>query len=184
MGADDPTAGLADVEYRETTADLDVETDEWRATAFPVEHDTEIFHPHASRVEERPSGRSVVFRGDTVKVPELAEFAAGADVLVHDANALDPDESLLDEAAIPDQYLEPPFESFYESYFVDETHDLEAQHHSTATDAADIAAEAGVDTLVLTHLNLYRDRETIRENAEAVFDGTVRVAEDGLTITL
>jgi len=183
VGSEDPGAGLVDVEYRETTADLAVETDGWRVTAFPVDHDTRIFDPHAYRVEEHSSGRSVVFTGDTAKVPELAEFAAGADVLVHDANALDPDESLLDESDIPDQYLEPPFESFYESYFAGETHDLEAKHHSTATEAAEIADRAGVETLVLTHLNLYRDRATIRENAEAVFDGTVRVADDGLTIT-
>lgn len=184
VGTDDPKAGLDDVQYRETTEDLDVRADEWRVTAFPVDHDTELFHPHAYRVEERTSGQSVVFTGDTAKVPDLAEFTAGADVLIHDANALDPDESLLDPADIPDQYLEPPFESFYESYFVEETHDLETKHHSTATDAAEIAARAGVDTLVLTHLNLYRDRETIKENAKARFDGTVRVAEDGLTLSL
>lgn len=58
--------------------------------------------------------------------------------------------------------------------------------HSTRTMPTDgeIAQDAGVQTLVLTHIMPYRDLETMRRDAEAAFDGEVIVAEDSLSTTL
>lgn len=56
--------------------------------------------------------------------------------------------------------------------------------HASPRQAAEVAADAGVDTLVLTHLNPYRDPAAMRANAAEVFDGEVRVAEDGLSFSL
>jgi len=57
-------------------------------------------------------------------------------------------------------------------------------NHCNATDAGEIAQDAGVQTLVLTHFMPYRDIESMQRDAESVFDGDVIVAEDGLTISL
>ena len=48
-------------------------------------------------------------------------------------------------------------------------------------EASEIAAAAGVDHLVLTHLLPYRDTAAIHDRASTVFEGEVTVAEDGLT---
>lgn len=56
-------------------------------------------------------------------------------------------------------------------------------NHCSAENAGEIADDAGVETLVLTHIMPYRDLDTMRGDAEAVFDGEVLVAEDGLTLS-
>ncbi|MEA5387883.1 MBL fold metallo-hydrolase [Haloarculaceae archaeon H-GB2-1] len=121
VGETTPKAGIDDVETVHVDPDFEHDADGWSVSALAVSHDTEIFDPRAYRFEEHETGRSFVFSGDTAAIPEMADFAAGADVLVHEANALGPDETLLPKTEIPDQYLEPPFEKYYESYFDDDS---------------------------------------------------------------
>ncbi len=69
-------------------------------------------------------GRSVVVCGDTGVTPAAAQLAAGADVLVHEAT------------------------------FLSEQRDRAvAAGHSTAAEAAAVARDAGVGTLILTHIS-------------------------------
>lgn len=179
MDRDDPGAGIDDIDVHRTTADLTVEGDGWRCSALPVDHSLETY---AYRFEETATGRSFVFSGDTTPVTALSDFASNADVLVHEANDRDPSESLLDEAAIPDEYLEPPFDAYYRSRSNAVVRTHLGGIHSTPSQAAEIAQDAGVDTLVLTHLNPYRDEAAMKESAETGFDGEVHIATDGLTI--
>jgi ribonuclease Z len=92
---------------------------------------------------ERP-GRRIVLSGDTAPCEMVRVAAHEADVLVHDAT------------------------------FTDEDHDRAIDTgHSTARQAAELAAEADVRLLALTHLsNRYGGRE-IRDEARAVFARTV-----------
>lgn len=87
-------------------------------------------------------GRSVVYSGDSAPFQGMVEFARGADVLVHESTY---DQSLKSRA---DQDL-----------------------HSTAKDAATIAAKANVKLLVLYHLSSrYRGRwGVLLEEANSVF---------------
>ena len=94
-------------------------------------------------------GRRIVYSGDTRPTEELVELARGADVLIHEAT------------------------------FIDELKDRAAEDgHSTAAEAAETAREAGVKTLVLTHVSSrYPDPGVLLGEAKKVF-GDVVVAED------
>jgi ribonuclease Z len=99
-------------------------------------------------------GRKVAFSGDTRPCPALARAAAGADLLIHDST----------------------FASTNQARAI-------LTGHSTAAEAAGIAAAAGVHELILTHLSSRHESlpERLAEEARAVFTGPISVAEDGLT---
>ena len=89
-------------------------------------------------------GRRVVLSGDTAFSPLVLEAARGAEVLVHEATFLD-----------------------------EERERATATAHATALEAAELAREADVGLLALTHLsNRYFGPEIVRE-ARAIFPETV-----------
>jgi ribonuclease Z len=91
---------------------------------------------------ERP-GRKVVLSGDTAPCEMLRVAADGADLLVHEAT------------------------------FADEERERAAQTgHSTAPQAAEIALEADVRLLALTHLSTRYAGGEIRDEARAIFERT------------
>lgn len=93
--------------------------------------------------DARPS-RTVVIAGDTAPTPSVLDAAHDADLLVHEATFLEDERERAQETA-----------------------------HSTAQGAAELAREAGVKMLALTHLsNRYFGQEAARE-ARAVFPETV-----------
>ena len=100
-------------------------------------------------------GRTVVYTGDTRPCDAVVEAAAGADLLVHDGTFAD---DLADRAA--------------------ET------GHSTAREAGEVAAAAGVDRLALTHVSsrYAGDASVLAAEAREAFDGEVTVARDGLEV--
>jgi ribonuclease BN (tRNA processing enzyme) len=94
-------------------------------------------------------GTRLVYSGDTRPSKRLIEEARGADVLIHESGGLDA------QAA--------------------EVHRL---GHSTAGDAARIAAAAGVGRLILTHVPSDRLAEPMLAEARAAFRGPVELARD------
>jgi ribonuclease Z len=103
--------------------------------------------------EERP-GRKVVLSGDTSPAEMVALAAHGADVLVHEAT------------------------------FLDEERDRALQTgHCTARQAAEIARDAGVTLLALTHVSTRYGGAEIRDEAREVFPAT-EVPRDFDTIEL
>ncbi|HMJ37454.1 MAG TPA: ribonuclease Z [Baekduia sp.] len=94
-------------------------------------------------VGEPRRGRRIVFSGDTRPCDMVRVTADGADVLVH-------------EATFTSEERERAMET----------------GHSTAAQAAELALEAGVELLALTHLSTrYMGRE-IRDEARAIFPNT------------
>ena len=164
-------AGIEDIDVTRTTDALPIETDAWSATALPVEHSIETY---AYRFEEHETGASCVISGDTRRLDSLADFATGADVLVCDA-CIAPPLDAPTPPGVPDRFGEP---------ISAETLERHKQNHCDAADAGEIAAAAGVDTLVLTHLLPHRDGMAMLDQAGAVFDGEVVVAEDGLELSV
>lgn len=141
--------------------------------AFPVNH-APVEPAYGYRVSY--GGREVVISGDTGYHEPLSGYARGADVLIHEAMDKDFAEQIARVAYQIDQ---------------ERTGALirdALPNHSTADDAGRIAAAAGVDTLVLTHVSpplispLLARRFVNR--ARAVFDGEVLLAEDGMRIDL
>jgi len=101
------------------------------------------------------AGRKIVYTGDTRPFKEFAEFAADADLVIHESTF---DDSLTEKA--------------------------ELDGHSTPCQAAEEAKAAGVKQLILTHISArYPDATLLLEQARKVFSNTV-VAEDFMEVEL
>jgi ribonuclease Z len=100
-------------------------------------------------------GRKIVFSGDTRPCRAVADAARAGDVLFHDSTFTEADRERARET-----------------------------RHSTALEAAQIASDAGVGRLVLTHLSARYDTcpELLEREARRAFAGRIDVAEDGLVV--
>jgi ribonuclease BN (tRNA processing enzyme) len=117
--------------------------------------------------------RSIAFSGDTAPIDAVAQMAKGCDVLVHEA---------IDFAAIEAAVKrgitggEPGALSDYMAHM--------KADHTSAEDAGRIAQQAGVKTLVLSHLvpSLGVTDDTWRANAAKTFKGEIVIGHDLMVV--
>jgi ribonuclease Z len=99
-------------------------------------------------------GRTLVFSGDTRPCASVRRAALGADLLVHEASFVSDDRARAKET-----------------------------RHSTAAEAAELAAASEVKLLALTHLGARAAPHAVKDEARSIFPGTV-VPRDFDTIEL
>jgi ribonuclease Z len=145
-----------------------------KITAFVVDHDP-VEPAYGYRIEY--GGRVAVISGDTKKVENMVRFSRGADLLVHEALNPDMVEML---ASSLDQTGNARAGTMARQVIA---------YHTTPLEAAEIANEAGVPHLVLTHMvpplrNALMRRIFMRGVAEARGSGDTMLGTDGLLLTL
>jgi ribonuclease Z len=144
-----------------------------RITMFRVDHD-----PVRPAVGYRFDfgGRSVVVSGDTKKSASVAAHAKGADLLVHEALAAEFTARAVEGAKRLGMTRLAKLAGDIPGY------------HTTPREAGEVAAEAGVAHLVLTHLvpapNNFILRRAFKSGASEAFGGEVTVGEDGMRFAL
>lgn len=166
-----PAAGIENIDWEQVTGDFELETDDVQVEALQVEHSIETY---GYKFTEKETGATVVLSSDTAKIERLADFAADADVLVMTCG-ITPIGDIPEEGFVWERYTTP---------YSEERRDVLMNYHINPTQAGEIAQEAGVDTLILTHFPPYPDRAEINAEAGAVFDGDVVAAEDGYSLML
>jgi len=127
-----------------------------------LQHGREYIFPTSGKVVKPAEvsgplrqGRKIVYTGDTRPFDAFAAFAAGADLVIHEATF---DDSLMERAV--------------------------ADGHSTPSEAATQANAANAKSLVLTHVSArYAETSLLLEQARKIFSNTV-VAEDFLELKL
>lgn len=133
-------------------------------------HHPPIEESYALRFDQ--GGRAVVLSGDTAPIAQMVHFAKGADLLVHEAMLEQGIQALCDRLGYTDDRL---FKHIMRS-------------HTTASDAARIAAEAGVAALALNHLIPTQEPGIGPADWTAAvtphFGGLLHLGEDGMVIDL
>ncbi len=143
-----------------------MQNDDVKVSSCRVRHPP-ITQSYAYRFDAKD--RSVVISGDTAYAPELAEFAKGADVLVHEVMYLPGIEKLIKQLPNAKRLRE---------------HLMAA--HTLPEDVGRVAAQAGVNTLVLSHFVPGDDAsitdEQWAEGARKNFKGRILVGKDLMEI--
>lgn len=149
-----------------------VQDDNVKVTAALVEHPP-VRPALAYRFDFRD--RSIAFSGDTVPLEAVAQLAKGADVLVHEAMYVPAVETFVRKriaAGFPVK-----FDTFMAHMKAD---------HSPVEDVSRIAQQAGVKTLVLSHLTPPAPDSisdtTWRTPAEKYFKGEIVVGHDMMVV--
>src|SRR5436853_1599273 len=159
-GVSDPRKLVTVHEFE--AAGTTMENADVKITSCRVRHPP-IAQSYAYRFDAKD--RSIVISGDTAYAPELAEFAKGADVLVHEVMYMPAIEKLIKQNPGATRLRE---------------HLMAA--HTMTEDVGKIAAQAGVKTLVLSHFVPGDDRsitdEQWSEGVRKFFKGRIIVGKD------
>ena len=145
-----------------------LQTPDVKVTAFRTPHPP-IVDNFAYKFET-PDG-TIVFSSDTAYNPKLAEFARGADVLVHEALYL---------PAVDRLVLKTKNGATLKKHLLDS--------HTSTEDVGRIAAQAGVKVLVLSHFVPGDDPEVTDDDwtrdVKKNFSGRIIVAKDLMQLAL
>jgi ribonuclease BN (tRNA processing enzyme) len=163
---------LASINVQEVSAAGQVmEDDNVKVSAIPVDHPP-VKPALGYRFDFKD--RSIAFSGDTTPLDAVANMAKGADVLVHEAMYVPAVEKYIREQIAAGR---PVTVDAYMAHM--------KADHSPVEDVGRIAAEAGVETLVLSHLTPAIDSITDdawRARAAKYFKGEIIVGKDLMVV--
>jgi ribonuclease Z len=159
----------ARIEYTERNEGVVYEKDGIKITAFEVDH-RPVYPAVAYKFEY--NGKSVVISGDTIPVANMLKYSQGVDLLLHEAYNKDWLDTLIQQYPAYDKALSNP-----------------AKYHTTTLEAAEIAKQAGVKHLVLTH---HIPAPAANEDAEEeyilgmrdIYQGPITVGRDLMSFQL
>jgi ribonuclease Z len=178
-----------EVELEEVRPGETLERDDYRILVFPVHHGVSAVG-YALVEDDRP-GRFDVETADAIGVPNGPERGAlqrGESITLADGRVLTPDAVLgparagrrivLSGDTAPSEAVQVLADGadvlVHEATFTDDERDRAAETlHSTARQAAELAREAGVGLLALTHVSPRHPPSVVLEEAESVFTPTV-----------
>lgn len=147
-------------------------------THFPKSNTELSAHHRSWAYRFDAADRSIVFSGDTAYSDNVIALAKGADVLVHEAMHLEITRDLTRKLFIaqgrPPQEVESALKHVLET-------------HASTEMVGQVAAAAGVKTVVLTHLIPYREPEVVsddmfKEGVRKYFSGEIVVGKDLMSI--
>lgn len=181
--------------YREKTKIA--ETDRLFVHSFPLDHRI----PTCGFIfSEKPKLRNIrpecIERYD-IPVPRIRQIKAGADLTLEDGTVVPNSELTLDPdpvrsfaycsdtayAALTATFVRGADLLYHESTFLEDRAERAAKtHHSTARQAAKVAAEAGAGKLLLGHFSArYRDTASFEAEARKIFSQSF-AAQEGMTV--
>jgi len=185
--------GKPPVRLHEIEPGLFLEMDKFTVSAFPVDHRGSDSLGY--RFEEKSRRPFLPEKAEQLKIPVgpwRRDLVAGEEVVLPDGRTILPDQVLgqarkglalviVGDTGNPEKllpYVKDADALVIESTYIEEERELaERFDHLTAAQAADLAKQAGVRALFLTHLSRrYRERDVLDE-AQAIF-ATVHVARD------
>lgn len=157
------------IEYTEQNEGVVYDKDGIRITAFEVDH-RPVYPAVAYKFEY--NGKSVVISGDTIPVPNMVKYSQRADLLVHEAYNKAWLDGLIGQYPDYARALSNP-----------------AKYHTTTLEAAEIARQAEVKHLVLTHHIPAPAAEEAAEQAyiagmRDIYTGLITVGRDLMTFDL
>jgi ribonuclease BN (tRNA processing enzyme) len=122
--------------------------------------------------------KAVVFTGDTGPAPAIQQLAKGADILVSEALALDEIKTRMEKAGRWQKMTKAERDGWYMHMH---------KEHITPAEAGELAAAAGVKTLILSHLSSsgaeHDDYKRFVGAAALHFKGKVIAAHDLMVVT-
>lgn len=148
-----------------------IDRDGLRVTMFDVDHEP-VVPAVGYRIDY--NGKSIVVSGDTKKVPAMVEMSKGVDLLIHEAI----NGPLLQNILAGLKNSNPRQAGMLEDMM---------SHHTTAIEVAEIAAEAGVKKVALTHLvpsipPMDGPEKAFIRGMSEIYSGPIVMGRDGMRI--
>jgi len=182
-----------DISLHEVSPGVILEDEDFLVSAFPVEHRGPDCYGYCfQQTERRPFINDLAEELGVPRGPERRDLVMGLSVTLPDGRTIQPDDVLGEaipgtKVCITGDYNNPQALVEYvwdadllisEATFSDEEADMAQQFgHVTARQAAELARDAGVHYLALTHVSRrYRERDLIGE-ARGVFENSFVVRD-------
>lgn len=174
-------------------------TTSYSVSSFPLKHSIPTWGFIVKEINNKPKVKKSFIESEKPSIKEKIEISNGADFIRKDGVIFKNEEitippapcrsyaycsdTLYDQSIIT--HLQNVDTLYHETTFTEELKEVSSQkYHSTAFEAASIAAKANAKQLIIGHFSArYEDPTPLIEEAKKVFKNTV-IAEDGLCVDI